>query len=393
MRVAFVSLMYDAPWGGSEVLWTHTAARALAEGHEVMASFYAWPEMAAPLQALAAAGAQILLRTRYQPSLRHRAVNWLARLPWGGELPEIRALTRFKPDVVLINQAGWMDLFFHQQLLDWLRRVPFILACHNYQDPVRQRDFSRALLTDMYSRAKEVLMISDNQLRTLQRQLVDPIANARVIQNPLNLPATYPVPRNVQTNGGLQLAVVASFDVDRKGQDVLLQALTAPEWASRRFQLNFYGQGPDQAYLEKLIQFYRLTDRVRLRGHVADTAAIWRENDLLIIPSRIESGPMVLQEAMLCGRPVVAADVGMVRDWLDDDETGFIADTASAISLNRALSRAWARRADWPAIGTLAAERVRQRIEIEPVGELLRRLVGYATDSATSGRRERRPQG
>ncbi|WP_317173508.1 glycosyltransferase family 4 protein [Hymenobacter montanus] len=391
--MAFVSLMYDAPWGGSEVLWTHTAARALAEGHEVMASFYAWPEMAAPLQALAAAGAQILLRTRYQPSLRHRAVNWLARLPWGGELPEIRALTRFKPDVVLINQAGWMDLFFHQQLLDWLRRVPFILACHNYQDPVRQRDFSRALLTDMYSRAKEVLMISDNQLRTLQRQLVDPIANARVIQNPLNLPATYPVPRNVQTNGGLQLAVVASFDVDRKGQDVLLQALTAPEWASRRFQLNFYGQGPDQAYLEKLIQFYRLTDRVRLRGHVADTAAIWRENDLLIIPSRIESGPMVLQEAMLCGRPVVAADVGMVRDWLDDDETGFIADTASAISLNRALSRAWARRADWPAIGTLAAERVRQRIEIEPVGELLRRLVGYATDSATSGRRERRPQG
>lgn len=361
-------------------MWAHTAAQALAEGHEVMASVYAWPKLADPLQVLSAAGCQFFFRSRYVPGLRYRAANWLARAPWGGELPEIRALAKFKPDVVLVSQGGWIDLFYHKQLTKWLGNVPFVLLCHNYHDPVRQRDFPRDEIVELYRTAREVLMISNNQLNTLRRQLIDPIANARVVQNPLNLPAEYPVPRTSPAGGVLGLAVVGSFDVDRKGQDILLEALTAPEWADRNVLLNFYGKGPDQAYLEKLIVFYSLTDRVCLRGHVADSEAIWRENDLLVIPSRIESGPMVLQEAMLCGRPVVAADVGMVREWLDDDETGFIADTASAVALNAALGRAWARRADWPAMGKLAAERARKRLELDPTGGLLDELTTFANE-------------
>ena len=380
MRIAFVSLMYDAPWGGSEVLWAYTAGQALAEGHEVMASVYAWPELPEPLQALSAAGCQLSFRSRYAPGLRNRAASWLARAPWGGKLPEIRALAKFKPDVVLVSQGGWIDLLYHKQLINWLRKVPFVLLCHNYHDPIRQRDFPRDEIVALYRSAREVLMISNNQLNTLRRQLIDPITNARVVQNPLNLPAEYPVARAPRADGFMHLAVVGSFDVDRKGQDILLDAFRAPEWADRKVLLNFYGKGPDKDYLEKLIAFYELTDRVRLCGHVDDSEAIWRENDLLVIPSRIESGPMVLQEAMLCGRPVVAADVGMVRDWLDDDETGFIADTASGVALNAALGRAWARQSDWAAMGALAAERARIRLEMEPAGGLLGELVAFANN-------------
>lgn len=383
MRIAFVTLMYDAPWGGSEVLWSQTAARALAEGHEVLASVYEWPEQSAPLLALDKAGAKFFFRSRYRHNLRYRAANWLARVPFAGDLPEIRALARFKPDVVMISQAGCMDLLFHEQLKNWLRNVPFALACHNYNDPVRQHSFPRIQLTELYRQAHEVLMISENQLRILQRQLIDPIANARVVQNPLNMPAEYPVPYSPAADGNWRLSVVGSFDVDRKGQDVLLEALTAPEWADRNYQVNFYGKGPDQAYLEELIQFYGLGNRVKLRGHVADARAIWRETDMLVIPSRIESGPMVLQEAMLCGRPVVAADVGMVREWLDDEEMGFIADSSTPVALNKALNRAWERRAEWRAMGELASSHTLPRLENDPAGHLLERLVSFATNVTT----------
>ena len=382
MKIAFVTLMYDAPWGGSEALWSKTAARALAEGHEVLASVYDWPEPAVDLQNLALAGAQFVLRSRYVPTLSYRAASWLMRIPRGGELPEMRALVRFNPDVVFISQGGCMDLLYHEQLRNWLHKVPFVLACHNYNDPVRQHKFPRRQLTGLYREAREILMISENQLRILRRQLIDPIANARVVQNPLNLPAQYPVPHIPAADCVPRLAVIGSFDVDRKGQDVLLEALATPEWADRNVQVNFYGKGPDQAYLEELIQFYGLGAWVILRGHVADPQAIWHENDLLVIPSRIESGPMVLQEALLCGRPVVATDVGMVREWLDDGETGFIADTATVSSLSKALSRAWAHRADWPAMGLLAAERTIPRMQNDPAGHLLNRLVGFATKQA-----------
>jgi len=382
MKIAFVTLMYDAPWGGSEALWSKTAARALAEGHEVLASVYDWPEPAVDLQNLALAGAQFVLRSRYVPTLSYRAASWLMRIPLGGKLLEMRALARFNPDVVFISQGGCMDLLYHEQLRSWLQNVPFVLACHSYNDPVRQHKFPRHQLVGLYREAQEVLMISENQLRTLRRQLIDPIKNARVVQNPLNLPAQYPVPYVPDADGVLRLAVIGSLHIDSKGQDVLLEALAAPGWAGREVRVNFYGKGPDQAYLEELIKFYGLGDWVVLRGHVADPQEIWQENDLLVIPSRIESGPMVLQESLLCGRPVVATDVGMVREWLDDDETGFIADTATVSSLNKALNRAWAHRADWPAMGLLAAERTIPRMQNDPAGHLLNRLVGFATKQA-----------
>ncbi|MCC3153805.1 glycosyltransferase family 4 protein [Hymenobacter sp. BT770] len=374
-------MLYDTPEGGSEVLWARTAARALAEGHKVMVSAYAWPELPGTYQQLGQAGATLFFRSRYEGSLRYRALSWLRRLPRGGVLPEVRALAEFNPDVVVVSQGGWIDLYYHNQLAEWLRKVPFVLVCHNYNDPARQRDFSRSKVVTLFGHAKEVLMISDKQLRTIQRQLVDPIANARVIQNPLNLPATYPLIHTPATDGIARLSVVASFDVDRKGHDVLLEALTAPQWAHRRFCVNFYGQGPDREYLKELIRFYGLEDHVQLCGYFADAASLWQNTDLVVIPSRIESGPMVLQEAMLCGLPVVAADVGIVRDWLDDEETGFIADTASAISLNKALDRAWSRRAEWSDMGALAATRTLPRLEIDPVGSLLKRLISIGNTS------------
>ena len=376
MRIAFISLMYDAPWGGSEVLWSQTAALALAEGHEVFVATYAWPELASPLQALAAAGASFYYRPRYEHTLQHRAGSLLRRLANAGQLPEVVALRRFAPDVVVVSQGGWNDLLFHQQLADCLRKIPFLLICHNYHDPVRQDDGQRARMIALFGRAKELLMISDQQLRVLRRQLAAPLPNARVVQNPLNLPGVVPVPYPVLAADGVpQLSVVGSFDVDRKGQDVLLEALAAPQWLARSWHLNLYGRGPDRAYLERLIALLGLQQRVTMHGHVANSAAIWANTHVLLVPSRIESGPMVVQEALLCGRPVLTADVGLVRDWVQEGETGFIADTASVAALTQALNRAWNRRADWSAMGLAGAARAAAQRIRDPALDFLHHVL------------------
>ncbi|MFD2786679.1 glycosyltransferase family 4 protein [Hymenobacter rubripertinctus] len=368
--------MYDAPWGGSEVLWAQTAARALAEGHQVLVITNAWPELPPPLQALAAAGATLCRRPRYEPTLRFRTRSWLARLPRKGRLPEIDALRHFKPQVVLVSQGGWNDLLFHQQLATWLQSVPFLLICHNYHDPVRQGEAQRQRMITLYEQAREVLMISDLQQQVIRRQLAAPIQNARVVQNPLNLPANWPVPYPpLAADTVVQLAVVGSFDTDRKGQDVLLDTLCQPQWLARAWHLNLYGRGPDQRYLERLIEFCHLQGRVTWHGHVADSNVLWATTHLLILPSRIESGPMVVQEAALCGRPMVAADVGLVRDWVQDEVTGFIADMASVSSLSRSLERAWARRSEWGRMGQAGSAWASEKMLTDPAGDLLQHLV------------------
>jgi glycosyltransferase involved in cell wall biosynthesis len=377
MKLAFISLMNDAPWGGSEALWSKTAALALAEGHEVLITAYEWPTPAQPLRELVAAGATLFYRTPYSPQLHKRLWRRAVRQfrPLSTELLAIQA---FAPDLVFVNQGGHSDIIHKEDIWAWLisGAVPYAIICHLYRDPYQLGEAERAKTLAVYEKAQMVLTISAKQTEVLRRQMAHPLPNCRVVQNPLNLPAHMPMP--YPPAGPVQLAVVASLDTDRKGQDVLMQVLSAPKWQARAWQLNLYGKGPDQAYLERLAAYYQLSGRVVLHGHVADSAEIWRTNHALVIPSRIESGPMVLVEAMLSGRPVVSANVGLVPDWLEEGSTGFLAEAALPEPLDAALERAWQAQAAWPAMGLRAYERARGQVQADPAAELLGLLQAAA---------------
>ena len=45
---------------------------------------------------------------------------------------------------------------------------------------------------------------------------------------------------------------------------------------------------------------------------------------MYLLPSRLEAFPVTVMESMQAGVPVVATDVGSVREAIDDGETGFV---------------------------------------------------------------------
>jgi glycosyltransferase involved in cell wall biosynthesis len=374
MRLAFISLMNDAPWGGSEVLWSQTAALALAEGHQVLITAYEWPTPAPALRRLVAAGAELFYRTAYSPKLHKRVARRIVQVvrPASTELLKLQA---YAPDLIFINQGGYSDIIHKEDIWSWLigGSVPYAIICHLYQDPVKLGEVERAKILAIYQHAQRVFTISQTQTAVLQRQLAAALPNSQVVQNPLNLPAHMPM--DYPAPGVPQMAVVASLDTDRKGQDVLFQVLSTPTWSSRTWQLNLYGKGPDQAYLERLADYYQLTGRVVFHGHIADSAEIWRTNHLLVIPSRIESGPMVLVEAMLSGRPVVSTNVGLVKDWLEDERSGFIAEASLPDSLGEALERSWQAQMRWPEMGMQAFKLAADKVQANPAGEMLHLLT------------------
>jgi len=63
---------------------------------------------------------------------------------------------------------------------------------------------------------------------------------------------------------------------------------------------------------------------VRIDGEEtpASYQAFYEQIDYLLIPSLWEGGPMALQEALACGVPVIAADVGFVPDFLREWDSG-----------------------------------------------------------------------
>jgi len=89
------------------------------------------------------------------------------------------------------------------------------------------------------------------------------------------------------------------------------------------------GEGPERKNLEILVAKYNIQDSVLFHGWAKDAEEIARlmnQSKILIMPSYNEGGPRVVPEAMACGVPVLATNVGIVPDIVKDKESGRIID-------------------------------------------------------------------
>ena len=76
-----------------------------------------------------------------------------------------------------------------------------------------------------------------------------------------------------------------------------------------------------------------LGDRVHFAGWRHDVADAISDMDVVALSSRNEGSPVSLIEALACGRPIVATDVGGVRSVVRDGETGFLLPPGDATAI------------------------------------------------------------
>ena len=350
MKLAFVSTQSGTPWAASEFLWEECASLALEAGHEVLVSTYKWKTTHPAVMALARKGAQICRRRRpmvgrFERTIERFCVRW-------------RHLTAFKPDVVCVSQSASYDAIVAPDLGSlpqtlYALEKPFVLVCNALPENWTLNDGARERGRRLFRTAKAAVFISQRNLEIAERHLAATISNATFLHAPANV--IEPVPLGWPSdNGVIKMAIIGRLDVATKGHDVLLETLACDVWRNRNWQLSIFGDGPDRKYLEELAHHYGIGERVTFRGHVQDLSAVWVDNHLLVMPSRHEAGPLVVIEAQLYGRPVVATDVGLVPNWIEDGKTGFIAAAATRNALGNALERAWEARDSWAQMGKAA---------------------------------------
>ncbi|MFF9772567.1 glycosyltransferase [Streptomyces sp. NPDC013978] len=97
----------------------------------------------------------------------------------------------------------------------------------------------------------------------------------------------------------------------QKGQAVLLTAWSSVARRVPGARLVLVGDGPDRERLRA-----RAPESVLFVGAVADVVPWYQAADLVVLPSRWEGMALAPLEAMACGRPVVASDVGGARESL-----------------------------------------------------------------------------
>ena len=381
MRFLFVTAMTGYPWAGSEELWGRAAMHLVGEGHAVSALVPRWPRLAAPLERLAAAGAAVRMRTAPRFGLGHRVVAKLGRLLGRRESEDVRWMRSQRPDLVCISNGNFFD------------GLPYLQACAESGLPFASivqangeflwpdDDLADRILA-VYRRARRTFFVSHANRGLVERQLGAAIEASEVVRNPFNVArdarADWPA-----EDGVTRLACVARYDPSAKGQDLLFDVLAAEPWRSRPVTLSLFGAGPMERSMRRLVARRGLDGKVAFRGHVSDIRGIWCGHHALVLPSRYEGLPLALVEAMLCGRPSIVTDVAGNAELLEDGVTGFVAAAATARHLGEALERAWARRAEWRAMGEAAAVAVRRQVPEDPALDFARRLVEVAGDSTT----------
>ena len=132
--------------------------------------------------------------------------------------------------------------------------------------------------------------------------------------------------------GGRQGRAAEEHPVDDRGR-------TRSPRPRYRCDADVYGEDAQEQALETLIAQHGLQGRVTLHGYRADWVGQAAGADIFLNLSGVEGFCIVVAEAMLAGLPVVAVDVGGIREYGRDGENMSKLRTANAAAARAAIVR------------------------------------------------------
>ena len=128
-----------------------------------------------------------------------------------------------------------------------------------------------------------------------------------------------------------------------KGPDLLIEAVhQLPADYKKQITVHMFGAGPMKEYLQKIIRDYQLPVVVQFNGLIGaqELSDYLHRVSYLIIPSRIESIPVIFSDALQLDRPVVAMPVGDLKRLIETMHCGIVAEQPDAQALAQAMMRA-----------------------------------------------------
>jgi glycosyltransferase involved in cell wall biosynthesis len=372
-KYLFIAANEGAQWGGSELLWSLVAEKLARRGDQVRVSVRDFGKPIPIVERVRSAGCQILYRRH--PSFISRQIRKIF-------LPEY-SLAHVRSagdgvDLVVISQGSNSDG------LRWMEAAraaghKYVVIVQGAAANIWPDDNTAERLAESYENASVAYFVSQATLDLSRRQFASPLRNAKVFRNPCGVRFDARPAWPVDSDGGLALACIGRLELISKGQDLLLEVLSLPHWRERKVRLSLIGKGPNERVLRYMAKTLEIAS-VEFLDHQNSIEEVWNKHHALVLPSRFEGIPLVVVEAMLCGRPCIATDVGGNRELIRDGINGFLAKAPTVELLDEAMSRAWDARHHLMDMGNIAAIDVRRWVSKDPTEDFVRELATLGDD-------------
>ncbi|GJL54379.1 MAG: glycosyl transferase family 1 [Nitrospirales bacterium] len=239
-------------------------------------------------------------------------------------------------------------------LLGWCLNVPVVVSARGSDLNVfHQFPIIRRIIQWTLSRAQAVITVSQ-ALKDVTVGLGIPPEKVQVIPNGVHAEKFSPMFKaDARQHLGLSVGerkVIVSVGhlTPNKGFHLLIKTLK--ELSEKSYEttpfLLIVGGGAYQKVLERLVEDLGVAQWVRLVGAVPHEQLIWYYNaaDIVCLMSEREGWPNVILEALACGRPVVATNVGGIPEILTSPDVGRLVerDVPQLVRcLEQALQQEW----------------------------------------------------
>jgi glycosyltransferase involved in cell wall biosynthesis len=377
ISLLFISTMNSNAWGGSEELWYKTALLAIRTGHKVGVIVYRWKDKRKYIEILREAGCivyelqnidEIKPNTfqKFFSNTFYRLLQWIS----------VRSISLKDYDTVIVNQGGFRDIVKGPFKHLYRQHSNIILIFHNYLEHYKFKKRRATTLIKWLNHTSCNFFAAGRIIEVLEQQLQTVIPHSQILYNPITFEApeqvtTYPPLYNNQYN----FAIIGYLDVGRKAQDQVIKTLISDKWKKRNWVLNIYGDGADKLLLEDLVKSNGLSEKVFLRGHIANVKDVLANSHILLQLTRQDAMPITVIEAMSIGRPLVVSRIGDMPVWVKQGENGFIADDTSLTKIDEALESAWQQREVWKQMGEVSYAFFSEKFPEKPELHFLNKII------------------
>lgn len=138
--------------------------------------------------------------------------------------------------------------------------------------------------------------------------------------------------KNIST---LNVLCVSRLD-SNKGIDWLINVFSDTFRDDKSIQLTIAGAGPLQESLNNLI-CNKGVSNIKLLGFVEDVESLLNRADIFVLPSKFESFPLSLLEAMSFKLPIVSTNTGGISDIVSNSKNGYLINYHNNKELSDAL--------------------------------------------------------
>ena len=243
-----------------------------------------------------------------------------------GVLAHVRAMRRSRPSIVHVSlNTPWACPYGIIGAFAARSRVVLVEQSLFPGEGRLRRSFARIA----GRRAAAVVAVGARSAREIERLVGLSPASVRTIHNGV---PDVPWLRG-EADDTAVIGSVGRLDPE-KGFDSLVRALPALQASA-----TLVGDGAERDRLDMLATELGVRDRFAITGWTEDVRRHLASFTVFCLPSRSESFPLSVVEAMLAGLPVVATDVGSVAEAVHHGETGFLVPPNDVDALADALRR------------------------------------------------------